>query len=338
MKKVLFSLFFLHFSYATIPQKVVLCGVCKDVALRIPFSMKIMEKIGSFFSDYRIIVYENNSSDTTGYLIQEWAKNNNKVHAISERVTKEELEKTIINRLENGDFFRPECIARARNIVLEKALSPEYEGYDYIIWMDMDFKTEPDYQAIDEIFASAREWDAVFAYGVDPRPIFWDWYALRDQECPLGSELLGNDWWYLPKELNLTVQDDWYPVYSAFGGCGIYKKIALKNCRYSALVTSDLAEHYKTIIANYPDHPIVQKYLLSIKNLLITTLNTASKKNLNSKAGIVIPHISEIVWRLSSFVYKYPSVCEHVTLHASMIRNGYDKLFINPRFIFRYGG
>lgn len=34
---------------ASIHEKVVICGVCKDVAGRLPFSIKIMEKIGALF-------------------------------------------------------------------------------------------------------------------------------------------------------------------------------------------------------------------------------------------------------------------------------------------------
>jgi hypothetical protein len=45
-----------------------------------------------------------------------------------------------------------------------------------------------------------------------------------------------------------------------------------------------------------------------------------------------------LVWRMNSFVYQYPSVCEHATFPASMIVRGHGKLFVNPRLIFRYGG
>jgi hypothetical protein len=329
--------------YAQLPQKVIICGVCKDVADRVSYSIKIVEKIGALFSDYRIIVYENNSSDETPRILKEWELSNSKVRAITEQVDQKELEKIFVNRLENNDFYRAETIARARNIALDNALSETYQDFAYVIWMDMDFKLEPDYEGFREVFESGKEWDAVFAYGIDPPGTYWDWYAFRDQECPIGSELLGNDWWYLPKQKRLlNKNDDWYPVLSAFGGCGVYKKSSLKGCRYSGLVTRDLALLSHKIITENPSHPIIQKYLQGLTKLTHITLHTPSSMLTDihdPKVGILTPGITEdIVWRMSSFVYKYPSVCEHVTFHASMILNGYAKLFINPRLIFRYGG
>lgn len=330
---------------APLPQKVVMCGVCKNVAARVPYSIKIMEKIGQLFSDYRVVVYENNSTDNTPQILKQWAEANPRVFAISENLSKAEQEKLFINRLDNGEFFRPECISRARNIVLDVALSEEYKDFEFLIWMDMDFKLEPSYAGIQEVFETTREWDAVFAYGIDPVGAFWDWFALRNDEHPIGAELLGNDWWYLPRKgkMVLSAQDDWYPVYSAFGGCGIYKKSSLVGCHYSAWVTRDLEKFYHNLIQTKKSNPLVKKYLGELntlkKRVTIREVQQKLPDIRDQKTGVITDgNYEDIAWRMSSFVYKYPSVCEHVTLHASMIVNGHDKLFINPRLIFRYGG
>lgn len=344
MKKILLSLFCIFSLSAQISQKVIICGVCKDVADRVPYSIQIMEKIGALFSDYRIVVYENNSSDVTLQILKEWGQKNHRVCAMSECVAQNELENIYVNRTKNGGFYPAEAIARARNKVLDVVHSDAYNGFDYVIWMDMDFRIEPEYKAFEEIFASDREWDAVFAYGVDPAGTYWDWYAFRDQVCPLGSETLGHDWWYMPKNKQLLKKtDDWYPVISAFGGCGIYKKSALEGCRYSGVVTQDLAQLSQQIMRGNPSHPIIQQYSEGLKRIHSYRTIQAPSPNLSdirdSQVGILTPDLPEgIVWRMSSFVYRYPSVCEHVTLHASMILRGHDKLFINPRLLFRYGG
>src|SRR5579872_168948 len=235
-------LFISPYLNAVLPQKVIICGVCKNVEKKAPYSIKIMEKIGSLFSDYRVIVYENNSRDKTPSIIRQWAATNPRVLALTERVDRSKLDQIFVNRLENGNYYAPEAIARARNIVLEKAMSEEYKDFTYLIWMDMDFQFEPNYAGFVEIFETNREWDAIFANGTDSKKNHWDWYAFRDDQCPLGSELLGNAWWYLPKKLVLHPEDDWYPVYSAFGGCGVYKKSSIEGCKYSGLVTKDLAD------------------------------------------------------------------------------------------------
>lgn len=344
MKRLFFFLLcsFFSFSNALIPHKVVICGVCKDESFRLPYSIQIIDKIGALFLDYRVVVYENNSTDTTPKILKEWENCNARVHVISEKIEEKELKTIFVNRLDNHDFFGPECIARARNIVLDAAVSEKYRDFEYLIWMDMDFKLEPSYEAFSQIFEREKEWDAVFAYGIDPSGSYWDWYALRDHECPIGSELLGNDWWYLPKSLNVT-QNDWYPVYSAFGGCGIYKKASIKGCRYSAFVTPDLAKLSHQIIQEKgASHPIIERYLTKLKEITKQVAIPHFSPDLDDiqdpNVGIITPNLPEdIVWRMSSFVYKYPSVCEHVPFHASMIINGHGKLFINPRFLFRYG-
>ena len=193
IRKWLFFLFIVAASsHAEIPEKVLILGVCKDVEGQLPRTIKIMEHIGSLFEDYRVIVYENNSSDKTPALLKRWAKRNSRVSYQSEKLSKKELQDIVVNVDEKGKFFRPELIARARNIVLDKALSEDYEGFDYLIWMDMDFIVPPKYEGIVEVFHDEREWDAVFAYGVDSKGYYWDWYAFRDGVYPLGPEILGN--------------------------------------------------------------------------------------------------------------------------------------------------
>ncbi len=328
---------------AQIPQKVIICGVCKDVEKRLPSSIIIIEKIGALFADYQVVIYENNSSDATPYILQQWQKRNEKVMAISEEIALSILNQMIVNRKEDGGYFLPEAIAHARNRVLEVALSSQFDSFDYLIMMDLDFKLEPDYEGFIDTFQSNKEWDAVFAYGIDPAITFWDWYPLRDAATPLGSELLGNDWWYMPRKLTLAKNDDWYPVFSAFGGCAIYKKEALRGCSYSGLVTKELGMFYQKIIDTYPDHELIQSYLNNYKTTqkrsFIDGAYAALPDIIDKQVGIIIPDFcDDIVWRMSSFVYKYPSVCEHVTLHAQMALNGYDKFYINNRLIFRYGG
>lgn len=331
-------------SHAVIHEKVIICGVSRDVGTRLPHTINIMEKIGSLFDDYKIIVYENNSNDDTPLLLKNWKNCNPKVFVKSENIMDSDFDSVVINRLNDHQIFRPELISRARNIVLDIAMSDSYKDYTYLIWMDMDFKVPPSYRGIIETFKTDREWDAVLAYGIDPDEIYWDWYAFRDAVYPIGSELLGNTWWYMPKTFSLNTSSDWYPVYSAFGGCGIYKKSSIQGCRYSATVTEDLEYCAKEIIEQGKQigHPQIMLYL-DMLNQITSILEISSPKPglpliLDPSVGIILHSESDpLVWRMSSFVYQYPSTCEHVPFHASMIRRGHGKIFINPRLIFHYG-
>jgi hypothetical protein len=92
------------------------------------------------------------------------------------------------------------------------------------------------------------------------------------------------------------------------------------------------------------NHPQILNYLAQIDRLRnIVTIPEALPNLLqitNPNVGIVLhPHFSNpLIWKMSSFVYQYPSVCEHVTFHSSMIVRGHGKIFINPKMIFNYGG
>lgn len=329
---------------APLNEKVMICGVCRNVEKELACTMKMTEEIGALFQEYRIVIYENNSTDWTVPILKEWERRNPRVYVMSENLSHSELTNQIVNRLKDESFYRPELIARARNIVLDRVLSDDYAEFPYIIWVDMDFRRPASLEGIVEIFRSDREWDAVFAYGIDPWDVYWDWYAFRDDRCPLGSELLGNDWWYVPKIWGLSASDEWYPVYSAFGGCGIYKKSSIAGCRYAAVVTKDLEEVAKQCIHKgiQTDHPQIKAYLELNKQVSSTvTIDRAVSglpMILDPTKGILCSNSDDaLIWRMSSFVYQYPSVCEHVTFHASMIVRGHGKLFINPRLIFRYG-
>lgn len=330
---------------AIVPENVLICGVCKDVATRLPHTIQIIEKIGSLFKDYRVLIYENNSSDATKSILHKWTKKNSKVVAYTENVNNSSLAEEIININPDGTFFRPELIARARNKILDRAMSDSYKKYPYIIWMDLDFKIPPAFEGIVEVFQTGREWDAVLAYGVDPSGIFWDWFALRNAIDPLGPELLGNEEWYVPKHFSLSRNDDWYQVYSAFGGCGIYKKSSIEGCRYSAVVTQDLEKSAQDIIeqGKLTNHPAIVKYLLGLKKLQKQIILSSPTPHLSqikdSLTGIVLFNCpNSLIWKMNSFTYQYPVVCEHVPFHASMIVKGHGKIFINPRMVFIYGG
>ena len=222
-------------------------------------------------------------------------------------------------------------------------MSDEFKDYTYVIWLDMDFKIAPNLEGIYELFKGTRDWDAVFAYGIDPPGTYWDWYAFRDKAEPLGSETLGNTWWYLPKTFKLNKHDSWYPVYSAFGGCGIYKKSSIEGCRYSAVVTKDLEDLTKKILVETdPSNKSIQIYYDLLKKTSTFVNLFEAKTGLDPitdpAVGIFLSQDQNApVFRMSSFVYQYPSVCEHVTFHASMIMRGHGKLFINPRIVFHYG-
>lgn len=328
---------------AVIPEKVVICGVCRDVAKQLPHMIQNIEKIGTLFSDYRVIISEYNSDDNTPTLLYRWMRNNPKVSVQVVYIPNASFETWVVNITEDRKFFHPEQTAHARNGVLSNAMSQAYQDFSYVIWIDMDSLISPTLEGFIEIFQADREWDAIFAYGVDLTGSYKGCNAHRDSVYPIGSELLGDAWSNLNIRCELSETADWYPVYSAFGGCGIYKKSSIVGCQYSALITDDLEKLTKQLIAQgrSMQHPQIMKYLGDLEKLSKIHCINYPFPNLpkitDPTIGIITHEQNDpIIWKMNSFVYQYPAVCEHIPMHATMIINGHDKLFINPRLIMTY--
>jgi hypothetical protein len=337
MRRFLFFLFFsLGVFGVDIADKVLICGVCRDVEAAFSNTVQSIEALGARFLDYRVIIYENNSKDHTKELFTKWSEKNNKVIFLSEKVSN----KTFALELAMGKKNRTEVIAWARNKVLDVAMSKTYEDYKYVIWADLDFPRPWDIEnVVDTILYPKEEWDAVFAYGD------YDLFAYRDERCPVGFELVGLSYWdhlgEIAKEFDLKNESSWRRVYSAFGGLGIYKRDSIQGCRYSGVVTLDLetcivgwlakARKAKAAI------PLLEIYdeLLSRVNVIDLKKPRLKNRKKNSKEiGIRLCNqfgSGKIVYFSCTPTETLPWTCEHIPFHASMILKGRDKLFVNPK-------
>lgn len=312
----------------------------------VPYSIDNIETIGALFDDYRVFIYENNSTDKTVSLLKEWEKNNSRVSITTETVNDEILALSCVNKTIQNEFYRPEKIARARNIVLNQAMDKTYDDFTYVIWMDLDFEHPFPFEEIVKTCQAEIEWDAVFADGVADNGHHYDSWALRDESLPIGAELIGNQWWDIRGKtvLHFSKNDPWYPVLSAFGGFGIYKRAAIKGCQYAAIVTSDLENLAKKIISEKKgsNHKEIDLYFSGLKTLrkivslpeptsLLPLHEDQREQFPNGNDGFLLNTENDaLVFRMNSGVCQYPCVCEHVPFHASMIVNGHDKLYINP--------
>jgi glycosyltransferase involved in cell wall biosynthesis len=341
MRIVLFAIYFLcstiGICQAIIPEKVLICGVCKNVEKAIPNTIYSIMEVGAHFADYQVVIYENNSKDRTKELFQAWAQQDRRVIFISETLPKKKIAKEFAMKVYN----RTEAIARARNKVLDVIMQPKYDDFKYVIWADLDFLNRWDVaNIIDTITRPEQEWDAVFANGA------YDLFAYRDPEFPIGFELMGNLYWeQLPKmraQLAMDPKGPWKKVYSAFGGLGIYKREAIKGCRYSGVVTPELEEVTVHWLANAKCNTGVcfaEEYqkLLSTKRIIeLKQERFTHRGHFPKEMGMRLFNShgkGKVVWFSCTDKANLPWTCEHVPFHASMILKGHDKLFINPRLI-----
>ncbi len=321
-------------------EKILICGVCQNIAKKLPFIMQAMTDCGKAYDDYRIIIYENNSKDYTGHMLRLWMKNDPKVIVLSENLTASEL----IEKCPSGNINRTDVIAMARNRTLKEAMRKSYDGFDYVIMADMDFGELWD---IDAILATTSrkdiEWDGVFANGLLWDGRFYDVFAYRAEDHPMGPELLGNWWWHNHGWFTIPKEDPWVPVYSAFNGLAIYKRNSLKGSWYSGSVNLDVELAFRNWLekAKEQDHPYIEAHEEIISQLPTHTLAEVTKKDgrqqLPETFGFVFEKgPSNIVWVNHHAKRKLPELCEHIALHASMANKGFGKLYINPSLITHY--
>lgn len=323
---------------AVIPEKVILCTVCRDVSKHVPAMISDLEKIGSLFQDYRIVVYENNSEDDTPSQLYRWKRANPKVSLTVEFLSDAEFAKTIVNQT-NGKFSRLEQRAQARNKALRMALSLFDEEFSYILCIDPTVKLSG-LEEIKAIFQRPDNWDAVFAYRTDREGNFTDWGAFRDPFSLFGPEFMGDEWYREEKHFSLQKHEPWYPVYSAFGGFAIYKRKAIENCKYGAIANLDLelATRKWFFEALLRGSPSIDHYFQSLKSITNIVYIEPPRPNLPTlpdlNCGIyIVKEPFLLVWKMHGSFYQYPAVCEHVSLHASMYCLGFQRLFINPRLV-----
>lgn len=299
-------------------QKVIICGVGKDIEQALPNTIKNIEALGNLFADYAVIIYENNSKDNTAKILEKWSKKNNRVTFISEHVSKKKLPGS-----------RTEKIARARNIVLALARDPAYSDYKYLVMADLDFLCRWPIETIVKTLDWNTEWDCVSANGCSAwgGEFYWDRYAFREASLPFGPELMGDNWWGSECEASqfALVGHNWLRVYSAFGGLAIYKTESILSSSYSGIVTGDLQTYYSKIIRSLSrETPQLKHYLV------INDIRPNCKRS-------DIP----IIFRENSYPehpanYGRVTCCEHVPLHATMALNGYGKFYINPELFLQY--
>lgn len=294
-------------------KKILVLGVIKDGEKGFENSKKSIQKLVKNFLDYRIIVYENNSIDNTKKLYSSWANEDSKVTFLSENLTPSILQNYTPRK---GDY-RCEFIARARNIVLEKAMSSEFDDFDYIMMSDLD---EFDPWDIEEILNSIEnpkaDWDSISANGS------YDLYTIRSDEFRLNPELIGWPLWInlQPKigkiYADILAKEDWLKVESAFGGLAIYRREAVRGCRYKGLFSSDYVK--KLININYKKDLIYVQNPFFYEKIIRHNLHKLMK------------------WQKSGFKSEYlPTDCyasDHVQFHHQMIRNGRDKIYVNPKW------
>jgi len=172
---------------------IIICGIVRNAERGLKKNIPAINEFLTFFKDYRIFIYENDSTDNTKSILQGWANSDSeRIHVSLNNV---DSNKTIPSgKMSNGvnPFFshkRIDKMASIRNYYLEYIYSKGWDA-DYLMIVDLDVaQILP--SPILTSFNTSKNWDGVTAFGYSFSPKlrrrYHDTYALTlwgDQDNP----------------------------------------------------------------------------------------------------------------------------------------------------------
>jgi hypothetical protein len=227
----------LHLSSSSIA----ICGLARNCARSLPENIKFIEHLRGLFADSVVVVVENDSTDKTRMLLDQWANQSNGVDIIDG--DKERAKHVTSNPNVNPYYSRLRVtrLAHFRNQYLSKIFGSG-KSFDYLLVIDWDVD-KISWDGVIDSFIKRNHWDIVTAYGYSISPKlterYYDTYALvllGDEAKPQTEKSIK----LLQHNSNLKGrQHEMLKVYSAFGGFAIYKFSAIQDLFYGVLDNQD---------------------------------------------------------------------------------------------------
>ena len=207
-------------------QTVVICGLARDVAWLLPFTIARIERLGAMFADYRVVIYENDSRDDTKQLLTAWAARNPRVHVTQEdRGDPVNPNARCLKRAERMACYRNQCLKTVRS---------RFGDFDHAIVVDTDLVGGWSLDGVASTFGH-DDWDFVGSNGIIFKrlglrmnvPLQYDAWAFRRDEAftPFTTEEVNFMQW--------TRGESLVPVTCSFGGLGVYRMPAYLAGEYS---------------------------------------------------------------------------------------------------------
>ena len=236
--------------------------LARDCAQALQGNIPAVEELGSYFKNYHIVIYENDSIDETKKILIEWRQHNPKVILVMENHQARVSIPQEDNPYPDKSIYRIQRMINCRNRLLEE--TRKLPAPDLWCLIDIDIEYFNPRSVVDAIERAPADWGGLFANGaiymqysdhVQPDFIQRDSYAYVDEGVdPLKSKCWGIDHnyhqitgarmtWKLRKHPFLS-------CYSAFNGIGVYKWEAIKDETYRIMQTPEL----KAVHASFCEH------------------------------------------------------------------------------------
>lgn len=202
--------------------QVVICGISRNNADILPLTLQRIETTGLLFKDYRVVVFENDSTDNTLEILRQWQKKNTKVYILTGSILNTPI--YYLSRSERLAWCRNQYL----NFIRQSDL---FDGYEYLMVVDMDLRGGWSYDGIASSF-SQMQWDIMVSNSIGYhflRKTYYDTYALYPRNILIRNwfyRIIGEGW-------QLNRNDPLIPIQSGFGGLGLYRKNKIMDKHYA---------------------------------------------------------------------------------------------------------
>lgn len=220
-------------------KKVIFCSIVRDCAYNLLQNIPTIEKLGSFFKEYKVIIFENNSVDNTKEILNQWSSHNKNISIHTANYDESKFDDIPIPKGYNKSNCkrRIKKMAEYRNQYLDYIDSHNMKS-DYIIVVDLDV-AKIDVMGVISSFGIQQEWDVIASncYSRSPhlKKRYHDTYALIEdgtENIPQSETVIDQNRYSWAK---ISYNMPFIRVFSAFGGLAIYKYESIKGLRYSAI-------------------------------------------------------------------------------------------------------
>jgi hypothetical protein len=235
-------------------NSIIVCGIVRNAEKGLSRNIPVIESLCTFFCDYKIFVFENDSIDETKKLLEDWHRRDPANVIVSLNNTNSEKTIPSCGEVKCNPFYSYKRISKMvslRNKYLDFIENNSWEA-DYFMVVDLDVASL-NLSAILNSFNNKIKWDAVTAFGYSLSPRlhrrYHDTYALTeygDEDNPQTEKKIKD---LADKYAKMKETDGWVRVFSAYGGLAIYRYEAIKGLRYRLLRNDDervevRCEHY----------------------------------------------------------------------------------------------
>jgi hypothetical protein len=198
-------------------RRVVLTGLARNLGPLVTMTCDRLERTGSLFRDYRVVLFENDSADDTAEHLERWMGENRRVTLLRDRYEDPVFAAT-------RSMHRAERMAHYRSRYHDH-IRRKLSDFDDVLVVDTDLEGGWSHDGLANTFGQTAAWDVVGSNGMIFRreKLRWnqvaqyDAWAFRraDSDQELSSREVNQMAWSRGAPL--------VPVRSVFGGMAVYR-------------------------------------------------------------------------------------------------------------------